>query len=661
MSPTAASPEPCTSTEPEQVTSAAAAAQRTTPVNGVGLWKSWQRNFNTRESAFLDLMDNAVDAANIHSKTGKIEIYADECYGERHRTQKRGLVLMNTSQDPIKNVDQILEVFRSTKENSAESVGENGVGLKQGCAALANCSFVLIRMGNDLHLGVIAKALQRKEGCFFPHYYMGKVSTSEKLSDMLHCVMENPADDWRLANCLEDYGGGCARMGARRLKHHIKRILWNEIWAREEHVFMLILSDLIHGQKRKRAPPTPGGVKNNLIPPPTRTSSDDVDSVDSFIDEIRSILPKQYIHIPSSFHLRVGGKPIEFEYWPNRLVALTEFGVPIVKTHPFYEDAYWNQMKHRDKKDWYLIKLYIGFDGTRCKTKGTASLFVYSRKAGRLITKIDDVRSFLSLGASGTDYCQGLTIILDDEEGNLPLNPTKQDLAFGEEEDGDSHKTNLYAWAGACAYAFWNHYFEMCNKRKELLGDQVSSSFVGTTKPQELRPLRESYFNKFVAPEWKKYKKTRIRRANKRYSGQKGPDTYFQVQPPPPPPSLTIPKSPPSHQQTTKKKRKRSLEEEDTAARGSNDPELEDSNQDRKPRAVEGFRSTPIRRLAVIRTTSIPKVAIIGREQSMEQKQAPAHDGTTAQVAELQEKIAELEEENRILKQSLAEAKAYHL
>ena len=37
-----------------------------------------------------------------------------------------------------------------------------------------------------------------------------------------------------------------------------------------------------------------------------------------------------------------------------------------------------------------------------------------------------DARSILSLVAGGTDYCQALTIIVDDIEGYLPLDPTKQ-------------------------------------------------------------------------------------------------------------------------------------------------------------------------------------------------------------------------------------------
>ena len=44
----------------------------------------------------------------------------------------------------------------------------------------------------------------------------------------------------------------------------------------------------------------------------------------------------------------------------------------------------------------------------------------------RLIKDYRDARGELLLSAGGTDFCQGLTIIVDDKHGMLPLNPTKQ-------------------------------------------------------------------------------------------------------------------------------------------------------------------------------------------------------------------------------------------
>ena len=44
----------------------------------------------------------------------------------------------------------------------------------------------------------------------------------------------------------------------------------------------------------------------------------------------------------------------------------------------------------------------------------------------RLIKDYRDARGELLLSAGGTDFCQGLTIVVNDKHGMLPLNPTKQ-------------------------------------------------------------------------------------------------------------------------------------------------------------------------------------------------------------------------------------------
>ena len=46
-------------------------------------------------------------------------------------------------------------------------IGENGVGLKQGCATLSDLSFVLVKNGSDdkVELGFCAESLQLAKGC----------------------------------------------------------------------------------------------------------------------------------------------------------------------------------------------------------------------------------------------------------------------------------------------------------------------------------------------------------------------------------------------------------------------------------------------------------------------------------------------------------------
>lgn len=78
-----------------------------------------------------------------------------------------------------------------------------------------------------------------------------------------------------------------------------------------------------------------------------------------------------------------------------------------------------------------------------------ASLYIYSRRSGRLVKCEPDARHMLGLSATGTQFASALTIIIDDIGANIPLHPTKQDTAFGLDSKGAIHEDNLFAWVGA--------------------------------------------------------------------------------------------------------------------------------------------------------------------------------------------------------------------
>ena len=115
---------------------------------------------------------------------------------------------------------------------------------------------------------------------------------------------------------------------------------------------------------------------------------------------------------------------MEFKYWPSRLVELSSFSVDINKKIPWQHN-----LNHQHQQDTYKLRVFMGFDVTRVtelRKKKEGSLFIHSRMAGRLIETKDDARTMLGLGAGSSDYCQGLTIIIDDLGGHLTLNPTKE-------------------------------------------------------------------------------------------------------------------------------------------------------------------------------------------------------------------------------------------
>ena len=125
----------------------------------------------------LDLLDNSVDAAieghghiiqddDRNTFVGKVHVYPDVHKAATTKNTTSGLCIINNCAKRIRPLEKVLEVYSSSKVNSgAGDIGENGVGLKQGCATLSDLSFVLAKNGSDIELGIISKSLQSEEGC----------------------------------------------------------------------------------------------------------------------------------------------------------------------------------------------------------------------------------------------------------------------------------------------------------------------------------------------------------------------------------------------------------------------------------------------------------------------------------------------------------------
>eukprot|EP00977_Amphora_coffeiformis_P006995 scaffold1515_cov162-Amphora_coffeaeformis.AAC.7 len=540
----------------------------TTRVNGVGLWNSWTRNFKTPLLAFLDLMDNAVDSADVSSHTGKIHIDRDQGTS----LCPTGIMMMNNSQEPIKDLGQILEVYHSTKQHNAESVGENGVGLKQGCAALANLNFVVVRHFDDLWLGIISRRLQTPEGICLPHYHLGNIKSSSSALSMVRALC---AQEEAVSLCLMIYGGGNLETGIQRFVLKIEHMLKDPVWANEPHVFMLVINQLVHAQNHQLKEEESAHTTRSHpgAPPADNFTSPDAAYVHDFLKELAEALPRQYIHIPSSFHLKVCGRPLQFEYWPRRLVEMSHFSLPIVTNQLYLKDKDWRETSHRDEKHWYYLNVYLGFDAHRVREKNNtvAQLFVYSRASGRLISCIDDARSMLMLTVGSSNFCQGLTIIVDDIGGKLPLNPTKQDLAFGEEEYGETHKKNMFAWLGGVAWMYWQLAFDACGS-KDILTKRVQEAYIDSATKLSVTPppIHQSEFTCYKPPcgnksSWIiKYQSRILPSKREEFIMLPGKHTLFRIQRDRPSPSAKSPKKQPA--------KKRRLESESIG--GTNTTEL---------------------------------------------------------------------------------------
>mmetsp|Transcript_5571 Transcript_5571/g.9979 ORF Transcript_5571/g.9979 Transcript_5571/m.9979 type:complete len:495 (-) Transcript_5571:871-2355(-) len=433
-------------------------APKLTIVNGKGFWKSWTRSFKTTILKLLDLIDNSVDAATIQDTpgfTGRIHIYPDVY--EQSTTNRKGkkytstigLCIRNNSRHTIVPLAEALVVHNTTKVDAGE-IGENGVGLKQACAALSDLSFVLVKNGNDanLNLGIVAKSLQREEGPYLPAFQFSneKEEGQAPLKEQMIALFSQPKHD-DVAQCIAQYGadvsGGDPSLDA-GIDGLCKRFddICHDFYG-NDHVFEVILNKIRHGQEESL-------VKRAL-------DAQQKITVNQLIKDLQREIPCMYLHIPDSFEFIVGKQRLMFKYWQERLVEFSTFNITVGSTIPWKQ----NFEVSDEHPDSYDLRLFIGFDRFRIADSDVAaetgekreskhaSLYFYSRQSGRLIKSEPDARHMLGLTTGSSLYGSALTIIIDDIGGCLPLHPTKQDISFGLENKGAVHEENLFAWVGS--------------------------------------------------------------------------------------------------------------------------------------------------------------------------------------------------------------------
>ena len=510
-----------------------------TTVNGNGLWNSWTRNFKTPLLALLDLFDNAIDAPlhgwkeKAEQFEGKIHVNKDTYrqYSEESGTTfpvTSGIYMINNSSESIKDISKILEVYASSKGKASESIGENGVGLKQGCATLSDMSFVLTRNENEFSLGIIASMLQRNDGITLPSFkFAARPSESESIVEILRPEMIESFENAHpnVGECVKLYGKGDLESGVDRLIAHFENMYYSTEWVDENYVFCVILHELRHGSRNAREDDD----KNSSMQ--TRNSSPDTiykERALGLLDDLYEELPKHYIHIPTFFDVRIDSKKVLFFYWQQRLVELNVFHCFINPVKLFSDDPNWKELS----TEHYPVRILCGFNPLRRSENVSSSccLYIYSRYSGRLIKTDSDARNLLGLTNSGTHYCQGLTVIVDDSDGRLPLNPTKQDIAFGEEASGGDHQKNLYAWTGAITYVYYNYYLDQCGglMSKTLLTEKVkeNSSIIDATK---LKGFDDCDLSSLQDIKWCLTRFNTIRPSSRQYVKYRGSDTKKEI------------------------------------------------------------------------------------------------------------------------------------
>jgi hypothetical protein len=339
-------------------------------------------------------------------------------------------------------------------------------------------------------MGLLMESAQKDECIVLPSVHFD-------LSDALEASIRHLAEREPIwGRALRDYGISKGTKGFPFVKEESRdpleiginkclehfRAMNSEVWKDFDNVFTVVLAKLRHaGHEEKQ--------EVIVIDDSDSEKIQEDDSVDNreelLLRELKEKLPYLYIHL-HALDIIVDGTTIETAYWEKRLVETSQFNVAIEDSQPWSKTG----------TDWYRdptagvqsndIRFFAGFDPYRCKEPrsvrckeprsviaSTLKVYTYSRASGRLIKVETDPRGDFGLNSGSTDFKQGLTIIIDDVNGTLPLNPTKQDTAFGHSEHGQLHSENLKQWTAAITHFFWTYHFEQLGKSKCALTEAV--------------------------------------------------------------------------------------------------------------------------------------------------------------------------------------------
>jgi hypothetical protein len=416
-----------------------------------------------------------------------------------------GIVLRNSSVNPVPPMSQVLQIYKSAKDT--EAVGENGIGAKHACASLSKLSVFFSKSENKhFGVGILMEELQREGGIILPsdRWELSSDEDYENKKDFFEAkfkqLVATKPHTWGAA--LTAFGKSPTIMdsktlddemaldrGIERCVTHLLEMATGPQWKDYTNVFTVVLTDLRHQQHKSKHKE-----ENNADIICDNEGADDEEEqgrAGSLLDELHAKLPYIYLHL-HQVDVMVMSQQIPSCYWERKLIELSKFEIAIPETKSWLDEG----------SEWYrssfggnsfntkTIRFFIGFDPYRCgwrsckngpvlgdggdeqepidatlptnevsallKEDKTCALrvYTYSRASGRLIKMQNDPRRDYGLSAGSTDFTHGLTMIIDDYQGTLPLNPTKQDFAFGHAEYGAMHESNVHHWTSALIHFF---------------------------------------------------------------------------------------------------------------------------------------------------------------------------------------------------------------
>jgi hypothetical protein len=501
--------------------------------NGAGMWRAWVRSFNTPLLALLDLFDNAIDASSNVCEHGRrrrplISAQIDDY-------EQSGFVLQNSCSQQIPPLRSVLQVYTSCKNSNSDSIGENGVGVKQAAASLSDLTFFISRNGDVLELGFLMASLQQPDVSVVAPEHTFVVGDLEEQLEKL--AIDYPTV---YGEAFRVYGDGDAQSGMDHLLSHFKDLTTGVNWKPYDHVFCVLMPRLRH-----RAVSQTVGEAELLD-----LTENDGDCykirTTHMLTDLADKLPSTYIHC-QNLDVWIQKKKIDFHYWEKRLVELTEFNIQVDPINIWHSTMY---SLGADKDN--TMRVFCGFDPQR-KTSSPVSLHIHSRASGRLIKNIKDARGELGLVSGSTDMCQGLTILLDDYKGSLPLNPQKQDISFGNEIHGQVKKDNLNAWLAGVTHFYWNMHLDLFGL-KSAISTAVANCAEALSDDEHVnlhnvRPFGDGNFTRYEDVVWRnRCGNIRCEKQQRRKSRKiQGCDTLV---------SLKVPETPYDKRKPASKKRK---------------------------------------------------------------------------------------------------------
>ena len=325
-----------------------------------------------------------------------------------------------------------------------------------------------------------------------------------------------------VARCIAQYGAALKgkqsdlSKGIDRLLQHFDSIL---NFFDSDFVFSVVLDEISYGDTTEQ--------RRSMETDPIR--------------DLREVIPRTYLHVPPSFDFRVvnsssSRERMTFQFWQQRLVEFSSFAVPVNERVPWRSLPSNGYVQSNEppleQAGTYKLRVFLGFDRMRMKDKDrtkAASMYIYSRASGRLILCEQDARFRLQLDSGGTMYSQCLTVLVDDIEGRLPLNPTKQDVAFGEQANGQIHSENLFIWVRAVTKFFYDYHLAKFGKQRTRLTARVAE-FGSDPVQMQLKEVDRSHFTTFNA-RFNHYRNKNITIEQRSAKENVGPDTHFQLLP----------------------------------------------------------------------------------------------------------------------------------